>query len=495
MRRAPWLILASVLGFFAAVKLHVAAAATEWEYDEGVYLCSARALLRGYELFTEIFSSQPPAFLESLALMMRVAGDTLVAAHVYILFFGLVTLAVCGELARRIAGPWAAAGAVTALACVHTMLELSGLVQAELPALALASCSLLLCLHARGRGWQRRWLLASGALYGLSALFKLYVVPIAVPLVLLLLLAPQAATNAESWSLDGRGWPLLRRTLQRACVLAAGAAIVAVVPLLVYEHEPFFDQAVAFHLAKLDEFRLNPSFNWSLVQGELRRSIGVSLIGAAGLVLLLRRRPTPALWLLAWLAASLLVILRQSPLFWRHLSLLLPPLCIAAGMAVAAAAQSRLRVIRIIAPAALLLLLGVTLDASLRPGWEPGRRARELVEAPKSRPGLERMSQWLAENTREDELVVSDDPISVYLAGRMAPPALCDTSVARIRSGYLRLSQLTGQDAATPVIMLRREGRLSMVIGYARWLKENYDQLDWDAEFGAERHVWLREDL
>ena len=36
------------------------------DYDEGVYLCSARSALAGHPLFSEVFSSQPPAVLKIL---------------------------------------------------------------------------------------------------------------------------------------------------------------------------------------------------------------------------------------------------------------------------------------------------------------------------------------------------------------------------------------------------------------------------------------------
>jgi hypothetical protein len=94
-----------VMAAFAASRFAILGEASEREYDEGVYLLSARSLLAGHPLFTSVFSSQPPAFLETLAAAMRLAGDRLETARMLILGFSLLSLAAIADRRRR-RQPW-----------------------------------------------------------------------------------------------------------------------------------------------------------------------------------------------------------------------------------------------------------------------------------------------------------------------------------------------------------------------------------------------------
>src|ERR1051326_2462566 len=71
------------------------------DYDEGVYLCSARSALAGHPLFTEVFSSQPPAFLKILTWSFYLCGDSVVVGRAVIVFFSVLCLAATGWLAWR----------------------------------------------------------------------------------------------------------------------------------------------------------------------------------------------------------------------------------------------------------------------------------------------------------------------------------------------------------------------------------------------------------
>src|SRR5437762_1801790 len=90
--RTPVLVTITIVAAVLASRLAVLGVATEREYDEGVYLLSARALAAGNALFSSVFSSQPPAFLETLAWTMRLAGDHLETARLLILAFTVIAL-------------------------------------------------------------------------------------------------------------------------------------------------------------------------------------------------------------------------------------------------------------------------------------------------------------------------------------------------------------------------------------------------------------------
>jgi len=494
-RGAPLLVSAALMAAFTASRLAIHAIPSEREYDEGVYLLSARSLLAGHELFSSVFSSQPPAFLESLAMAMRIGGDNLASARLLILGFSVVALAAIGFVGRRIAGPWAGAASVAALAVTGTFVDLAHIVEAEMPAMAVALLALGAVLQARRLDWHRGWLLGSGALLALGALFKLLVVPLAAPLGLLLLLAPPRGDETD-WELDGRGRALIGRVAGRSLWMAAGAAMVGVVPLLLYDIGPLYEQTVAFHVDKHDVYRSTPFGNLLRAARHMRADEAVAAVAAIGFVLMLLRKRPVALWLLAWIALMLVVLAVQAPLFWRHFILLTPPIALAAGAAAPLLARY------LPGPGAVVLTLvaiALWIATALSGQGRRGDASFPLLPGSEKRDYsvslLKDVSQWIREHTDASEMVVSDDPISVFLAGRQAPPAICDTSSARIKAASLTLEEATRESSVARVIVLRKSGRLSQLRGYVAWVNRHYEQQPASVTgINPRRSIWIRRD-
>jgi 4-amino-4-deoxy-L-arabinose transferase-like glycosyltransferase len=486
-RALAWTIVILVL--FAATRLLIAGIPSEREYDEGVYLLSARSLLRGNPLFSAVFSSQPPAFLETLALAMRIAGDSLWTGRLVALGFALAMIAVVADLARRIAGSWAAPAAAAALALCCLVIDLAHVVQAETPAMATAMASLSMALAARRRGWPAIWLAATGALFGLALLYKLLAVALAPPLALLLLLAP-----GDEWRFDGRGLKPVGAGLRRGLFVAAGGAAILLLPLLFYDREALLDQTIGFHLAKHGVYRLHSSANLLRAWNHVEADAVIAVSGVIGLVLLAQRKPLAALWLLAWVGSAVAFLAAQSPVFWRHFVLLAPPLAIAAGTCAPLLAERFPGFGGAARWTALLVLLWTPVAAigSRSETLFPLLPKRYRAESPEH--SLHRIVAWIEQNTDPDELVVSDDPLVVYLAGREAPPALCDTSSARIQSGSLFLREAATETLAARVVVLRERGRLTSLPGYEAWLRRGYTRLHTSAGFESTREIWLRKD-
>jgi 4-amino-4-deoxy-L-arabinose transferase-like glycosyltransferase len=489
--RGPLLVTLALMLAFTVSRLAILGIPSEREYDEGVYLLSARSIVAGHAMFSAVFSSQPPAFLETLALVFRAFGDSLESGRLLTLAFALLALAAIADLARRLNGPWAAPCAVAALAVSATFFDLSHMVQAESPALAIALASFCACIKARETGWHRGWLAGGGALFGLALLFKLLVAPLAAPLGLLLLLAP-GRSDAQEWELDGRALVLLRRVTVRAGIMAAAALAVLALPLLFYDHRALYEQTIAFHLDKHGAYTHERDVNLGRAASHLWTDASVSVGAVLGLALLVLRRLPVALWLMAWLLTVLAFVAEQTPLFWRHFVLLCPPLALAAA-ALPTLAAERWR------PAwrgglALAMVALLTLPAAT----DPRQRASILawIDPPPSKGGdmpLQRAADWIRRHTRPDELVVSDDPIAVYLAARTTAPALCDTSNARITAESLTLGKAAYHSLAARVIVLARGGRLSRLPGYLRWLRTHYDRQDPSSTgLGPQRNVWIR---
>src|SRR5579875_2834086 len=114
---------------------------------------------------------------------------------------------------------------------------------------------------------------------------------------------------------------------------------------------------------------------------------------------------------------------------WRwthHLVFLLSPLAILAGGGAERLLASLPDRARRLAPGAVVGVLALSL-LSLSP-WGM---------APASGGDLEAMVARVRASLPPSELLLTDDPMVAFLARRGVPPALVDTSVARIRAGEL----------------------------------------------------------
>lgn len=476
--------VAAVLVAYAALQWGTLGLASGRHYDEGVYLLSARALHEGHALFREVFSSQPPAFLEVTALALRLGGDRVESARLLILGFSLVGLAAVADLARRLGGWTAAAVAVAALATSATFLQLGHLVQAETPALATALVSLCLALEAPRRRRPGGWFFAAGATMGIALLFKLFVAPL-LPALAALLLLREGSGDAGSWGLD-RPWS--RRVFTTGLLLLAGLLLAPLASLLVYDRAEMMHQAIDFHVAKHQVYALHPVTNLSRIAGELAGEAVTSALALGGAAALVRRAPLTAAWLGLWIAGVVFALVGQTPLFWRHFVLILPPLALLAGLAVAMFSRR--------APTpqpgflvwtAIVALLSARGSLTLAREGSIHAAAVEFGFAASRNAASPRLAEWLASNTVSGETVVGDDPTAIYLAGRRTAPALCDTSHARIAAGFLRDEEAIRESAGARVLVLRGGGRLLDLKRYASWVERNYEQ-----PRSAPSAIWIR---
>lgn len=474
------------------------------DYDEGVYWQSLRALAQGQPLFTSVFSSQPPLFLLALYPFYLLFGQTIVAARLAVAFYSFAGLGAIYVAGRAIGGRWVGIIALGLLATDPLYLAESYTLQAEAPSLAFALAAVALAaLVVRAAGPRRLWLaFASGLALALGCGVKLFDVVALAP-VALYLLAP-----VGSALVDGAGtlrWPggapfgqAVRRALPDLLVAAVGCVLGAALVFLPFVGvwPALYDQVFRFHLAA--GRALNSGFDANIhvltnVAGELPLE---ALAAITALVALARRRwavVPPAVWALA----SLILLLRQQPLFTHHVALLVPPLALAFATGILAWLE-----VAEVAPASAAMpaampadthrgrngslftlssLAGLMLAVVLVWGLVAGAIQARAAAAPPV-AGQMAVVQALASVTEPGDLVVADDQYVVGLAGRDVPPALVDTSLVRIASGYLTLDQLEAAVRQPGVkAVLFYSGRFNAVPGFRQWMADHYTAV---ASFG-----------
>lgn len=474
------------------------------DYDEGVYWQSLRAMAAGHPLFSQVFSSQPPLFLLGLYPFYLVLGQSLVAARLAVVLYSLAGLAAIYFAARAIAGRWAGLAACTLLAVDPLYLRVSHTLQAEAPALAFQLVCVALAAEAAkrpaGSDRRRRMLAAaSGAALGLGIMVKLFDVVALLP-ALLYLATPLYAAFADhdgSMRRPERDALLarMRLVLPDVGLLLAGtlAALLVVLLPFIGRWGALSDQAVGFHLAAASAVSRGLGYNAALIWNTALPALVI--VALIVLLLWMRRSAWNMLPPLVWLLASLVLLLRQQPLFDHHVALLIPPLALLAGIVVGDVLNAPggyphawprgvlrpedtgLRVFAMVGFASLLLLVtSASRDASAA---QPISGDQRLLST-----ALERL-------TIPGDVVVSDDQYVAGLAGRDVVPQLVDTSEVRIATGDLTTRQIeaiiTQSDAR---VVLFASGRFDRLPGFRAWVRANFTEV---GTFGGGRALYMKQ--
>jgi 4-amino-4-deoxy-L-arabinose transferase-like glycosyltransferase len=434
------------------------------DYDEGVYLVSARLLNQQYALFSEIFSSQPPLFLVGLAFFLRLFNDAAGAGYLYSLTFGLLALGGVAWLCWETIGRWSAALSVLVLAISPGFVIAAHAVEAEAPMMGLTSLSVA-CAARYARTRARLWLTAASLLIAAGTLCKLLAVSAVVPLGVAIMLAALGTEHASIW-----------RRLCRDAALAISCIAVPILAAFVLLSPPQqYDQVIRFHLQSEKVVGLaDPS--WTTFSTFLGWDIGLLGLAAAGVGAVAALRLRLTLIQFSWLLATVLSVARYYPLFIHHLTVLLPPLAAVAGGAFAALDHGRAPRVRRLSTR-LLLVVGV-LTYLL---WLPFTVQHDADSfAPNDDPVKAAQVAWLQANSNLDDWVVTDNQVLAVAAHRLVPPALDDTSTVRARTGYLSnalLEQATDDPHVHAVLLTRTLKVLPQYQPYRAWLAQNFRQV------------------
>jgi hypothetical protein len=467
--------LASAVVILMALGIWLAAMgsyANPWDHNEGVYLNSARLVARGHPLFQEVFSSQPPVFVSSLASALEVLGDRPESGRMLMALLATAGLMAVAFLSWHLFGSHTAPWSVLAVATSYLYCRGGHYAEADLPAAALALVSLAVALAATRR--RSLWLAGlAGVVYAVAIMTKVLVVPWLAALALLLL-------PAAAWR-DGR-W--LQGFWLRGFAFAAGMAAGLAAIFAAFGPTEVWNQAFQFHFDKRGSTGLASPFSYNLLMmlQHFGRDVGLMLLALAGATFLAWHRSFGALWLAALAATSFVFALYHTPLAPNHLIPLGVALGLAAGVGAAAlvAGLSR-KVPGALAVVMVLFVSQIAVDTGVSGLAVRGENVltlnslRNHVKFLHIDPREEdlRIMQYLESHTEPNDFVVSDGHKAVYWAGRASPPFLCDITRERIESGWLTDEDLIRHTAGIEVVVIQT-GQLDRFNGFKEWLTANY---------------------
>jgi len=165
----------------------------DFDHDEGLNLMKALLQMRGYPLYSQVWSDQPPLMTALLATWMRAFGPSVVMARLLVVALSALLIGAFHATIRVQASTVAATSAVVLLVLSEEYVRLSASVMIGLPALALAVVALLLLVLATLQ--QRTWLCAASGLVMALALQTKLITLVVVPAMLgYLFLAPDWKT-------------------------------------------------------------------------------------------------------------------------------------------------------------------------------------------------------------------------------------------------------------------------------------------------------------
>lgn len=404
----------------------------EFDLDEGLNAMKALLVARGYPLYTQVWSDQPPLLTYLLAGVIRLFGANIDAARGLVLGLSFLLMASATHFLRISWGLWHALAGALLIFMLPFYTALSVAVMVGLPAIAVAVLSLL-AQELWHQSHQERWIVLSALLLGLSVLTKLFtgiLAPIFVAGIFL------AEWKAPSWSLRLR--PVLIWCLVFGLV-TAGLGLLLVGPANM-------SQLVATHLfARQDpsfrELAESQSINWHLAG-----AWPVLALGGIGSLFAVVERRWSSLYLLAWAAIAYGLLLFHAPVWYHHQFLITIPAAILAAIGVGECARWIPQLIRgrvWISPRSLLVLLalvgfGVTISARARLTYHTFILPAYLIPPEAAAEGRE--APFLAEMTRyapKTHWVVTDLPMYAFRAGIPVPPPLAAMTGKRIASGEL----------------------------------------------------------
>ena len=427
------------VAFFALMFLYYPfREAFEMDLDEGGTVMKALLVARGYPLYSQVWSDQPPLSTYLLAACIRIFGPDVDAGRILVLSLSTALMAAAVHFLRLQWGGWHAVAGAVLIFLLPYYNALSVSIMIGLPAIAFAVLALLaLSFWHQRRG--RVWLFLSALGLCLSIATKLFTGFLAPLFVLGILLDEKRRVGKSAgW----RAW--IGPALTWSVVFLAFMLIAAVV----FVRPSNLMELFTTHLAarQTEEFIVhNQQMPLSFY---LSDAWPILILGGVGGLFVLLERRWISLYLIAWAGLGTLLLTQQIPVFYHHQLLITVP---AAMLAAIAAGEGLSLLPRLLHPGvftkwrnllAALALIGFAIVVFVRlPLTLPVLRPQPVFVS------KEPLSPWpqqaqlflakMANHASETHWVVTDLPMYAFRVGLISPPYLSFITAKRLSTGEL----------------------------------------------------------
>ena len=457
--RLPTIVMLVTVAVFAVIgATHLGG--LRWDFDEGVQAMEAYLWIQGFPLYEEIFSSDMPLFVGSIAGAFSLLEPSIQTARGITLIYSSIGLLAVGLLTSTLASRWAGPIAVVLLAVAPDYFLFSRVCIEDLPSFSLAALSILL-LIAYYRSKKPLYLPVSGIVFGLALLLKLVPIVITpVPVAVIIL------------SCHKRGL-LPRKTLQQLLLFGFTAACPLLLCMVVFDPNRMLAQVAGYPAQATQAYVSTRAKNLvDILRYLALDNVGMTMLGIYAVWAAAKRRRWPLWPAIAWLILLILALAIHVPLWPHLLTGLLFPLAMLAGVGLLEVWRDlRLKQIGRQERRAAWLVVAV-LTISLAAGLAEDTT---LLTAPTPTATMHAISVIETE-TSPNSMVLTDEPLVPFLARRRVPGQLTDTSFKRIRSGALTAAQIIQLAEKHPAeaAFLGSDGRFRLLPDLISWIEAHY---------------------
>jgi hypothetical protein len=457
--------------------------AYEIDPDEGFNLMKVLLVERGYGLYSEIWSDQPPLFTYLGVLFVWLFGEHAESVRLITVLLASALVFALADLLRR---EFSGASALVAVLATVLVLPLGGrfasysmAAMIGLPSIAWAVLSLYALLLARSRPL----LLALGGAALAASLgtkgFTLFLAP-----VFAVVIAWQAHRTHP-----GTTAARLRQIVKDGACFGLGLAVGLALWLGPVLATGEFSQLYASHGGK-NSFG-SPSFRQ--LREFMREDAWVYAAGLLGFGVALVRRSVLGIALGSWALLSFFVLSSHVPLWRHHCLLIAVPSAGLAGLLVGHAAElslkhfTRLRPWLRLAPIAGALACVFLFDVA---AFAPRRASPKRQARYDQQEAVEAVVRERAPNARS---IVTSRQIYAFRLGLVVPPELAVTSSKRFRSGQLSARKVSAliEERRPDVVIIDRRWAQPIREAIAGRLSRDYE-LIFQAEKAFDARVYLR---
>ena len=427
-------------------------AGTRWwlvfsfDTDEGINLMKAVLVAKGFSLFSEIWTDQPPLLTFILAATETLFPRDISVARVLILAFSGLLLWSLFRIVYRLEGRASAWLATAALLAIFEYQIMSVSVKIGLPAVALATAAIDQTLAGAddNKIW-RYWI--AGILFSLSLQTKMFTAILFPTLVFTVFVQPES----------GRLGPLRLCSFRATQVVLS--ALISFFLIAAISGEEIFSQLVI------------PHYNSVVAQGGiwvliylLRKSIplALALFLLAGLLVCLMRMKVSHVIPTIWLVSAGLVLALHRPLWDHHLLLLYVPIAWISALSIQLVSWPSRRSVICMGSIILLLTTGIWANYNFRLSVGP------LPVRSATSPEGEWIFPALLRRAPAEGWTITDNLLDAYFADRLVPPELVVWSLKRMMGKYLTPEDLISiiQKRKPDQILLRRFDHARIFLDY-----------------------------
>jgi len=406
----------------------------QFDTDEGLNLMRSMLVVKGYPLYSEISSDQPPLFTLILGLVLRIAGFEVNPARMLVLLFSALLVWAGAQFLLLTSGKLSAILFLTLMLIVPRYLELSVSVMIGIPSIALALVSMTFIAF-----WHKNrkdlWLILSALSLVFSVLIKLFTGFLA-PIVVIGLTISVYLNNRQA----GFSWQTLRPALIWSVWFGELGLLLGLILVGPQNIMTIVSPHISADTAKEFQgglFTLNT---------HLEAALPLIVFGLFGALVCTFKRNWLLLYPLAWAATAYILLSFHSPVFYHHQLLITIPITLLGAAGVGEGISSLFSIKKPVdlakfqAVLAAVALIGYALSLI---HYLPVL-GEELMDSPrvsnftiKATPGKLIVLHTMEEYADQTNWIVTDMPMYAFRAHLPVPPLLATFSAKRLVTGSL----------------------------------------------------------